>query len=146
MILEVRGGCFSYGSTPILDRISFGLEDRKIMTILGPNGVGKTTLLKCVMDFLHWKSGETLVAGRPLKSYTDRELWQKISYVPQARRGVFSYRVLDMVVMGLNAGQRFFHTPGRESYNRARATLELLGRKSWPTAPVTGSPAASCRW
>ena len=127
MILEVRGGCFSYGTTLILDQISFGLEDRKIMTILGPNGVGKTTLLKCIMDFLHWSRGETRIAGRPLRSYSGRELWQKISYVPQAKRSVFSYRVLDMVVMGLNAGQSFFHTPGQESYDRAQAILELLG-------------------
>lgn len=127
MILEVKNGSFTYGGAQILDNISFGLEDRKIMTILGPNGVGKTTLLKCIMDFLHWQEGETLIAGKPLRAYTNKQLWQKISYVPQAKRSVFSYRVLDMVVMGLNAGQSFFHTPGREQYDQAAEILELLG-------------------
>ena len=127
MILEVKGGCFSYGSAPILNHVSFGLEDRRIMTVLGPNGVGKTTLLKCIMDFLHWHQGETFIAGRPLRSYSGKELWQKVSYVPQAKRSVFSYRALDMVVMGLNAGERFFHTPGREQYDRAEAILNTLG-------------------
>lgn len=127
MILEVRNGCFSYGGTPVLNQISFGLEDRKIMTVLGPNGVGKTTLLKCIMDFLPWKQGETYIAGKPLRRYSEKELWQKISYVPQAKRSVFSYRVIDMVVMGLNAGQSFFQTPRREHYDKAEAILKRLG-------------------
>ena len=46
MILEVKNGSFSYGQREILRNISFCLEEQKIMTILGPNGVGKTTLLK----------------------------------------------------------------------------------------------------
>ena len=54
MILEVKNGSFSYGSREVLKDISFHLEERKIMTILGPNGVGKTTLLKCIMGFLRW--------------------------------------------------------------------------------------------
>ena len=127
MILEVKNGCFSYDSRPVLSDISFSLEEHKIMTILGPNGVGKTTLLKCIMDFLHWRQGETIIAGRPLRAYTERELWQVISYVPQAKRSVFSYRVIDMVVMGLNARQNFFQVPGQEQYDQAEAILTLLG-------------------
>ena len=53
MILEVKNGSFSYGKREILRNISFGLEEQKIMTILGPNGVGKTTLLKCIMGFCY---------------------------------------------------------------------------------------------
>ena len=52
MILEVKNGSFSYRQREILRNISFCLEEQKIMTILGPNGVGKTTLLKCIMGFL----------------------------------------------------------------------------------------------
>ena len=93
MILEVKNGCFSYNSRSILSDISFELEEHKVMTVLGPNGVGKTTLLKCIMDFLHWKQGETFIAGQPLRTYKEKELWQVLSYVPQAKRSVFSYRV-----------------------------------------------------
>ena len=58
VILEVKNGSFSYGQREILRNVSFCLEKQKIMTILGPNGVGKTTLLKCIMGFLPWNRGE----------------------------------------------------------------------------------------
>ena len=79
MILEVKNGSFSYGSREVLKDISFHLEERKIMTILGPNGVGKTTLLKCIMGFLRWNRGGTLISGKRLTEYSDKELWSKIS-------------------------------------------------------------------
>ena len=127
MILEVKNGCFSYNSRSILSDISFELEEHKVMTVLGPNGVGKATLLKCIMDFLHWKQGETFIAGQPLRTYKEKELWQVLSYVPQAKRSVFSYRVLDMVVMGLNASQNFFKVPDQSQYDQAEELLNLLG-------------------
>ena len=52
MILGVKNGSFSYGKREILRNISFDLEEQKIMTILGPNGVGKTTLLKKIAEEL----------------------------------------------------------------------------------------------
>lgn len=127
MTLEVKNASFSYGDSLILKNLSFGLEEGEIMTVLGPNGAGKTTLLKCVMDFLHWSCGETLIGDRPLKSYSERELWGFVSYVPQARQSIFSYRVLDMVVMGLEGEYNFFHIPSRQQLERARETLKKLG-------------------
>lgn len=127
MTMEVKNGSFSYGDSVILKNLTFGLKEGEIMTVLGPNGAGKTTLLKCVMNFLHWSCGETMIGDRPLKSYTEHELWRFISYVPQARQSIFSYRVLDMVVMGLDGEYNFFHIPGRQQFKRARETLEKLG-------------------
>ena len=127
MILEVKNGCFSYGHREVLKNVSFDLEERKIMTVLGPNGVGKTTLLKCIMGFLRWDSGETVIAKRNLKEYSDKELWREISYVPQAKQGVFSYGVLEMVVMGLDKENSFFYTPKKDQFDRANDMLKELG-------------------
>ena len=122
MKLEVRDGTFGYGSRMILSDINF-----TIMTILGPNGVGKTTLLKCVMGFLKWKKGENLLNDRPVSSYTDNAFWKITSYVPQARQSVFSYKVVDTVVMGLNSRRSFFAIPAKEEYDKACEILEELG-------------------
>lgn len=127
MILEVRNGKFSYGDVPIFTEISFALDYEKIMTVLGPNGVGKTTLLKCIMGFLPWDSGEIMIEGKPFKLLKEKEIWKVISYVPQAKKSIFSYKVLDMVVMGLNPEYGFFCTPKREHYDRARDILKLIG-------------------
>lgn len=127
MILEVKNGCFSYGQGEVLRNISFELEEQKIMTVLGTNGVGKTTLLKCLMGFLPWKSGETRIDGKTLNQYKEKELWQKISYVPQAKQGNFSYGVLEMVVMGLDKENSFFYTPKKEQFERAYEILKELG-------------------
>ena len=127
MILEVKNGSFSYGSREVLKDISFHLEERKIMTILGPNGVGKTTLLKCIMGFLRWNRGGTLISGKRLTEYSDKELWSKISYVPQAKQSVFSYGVLEMVVMGLDKENGFFYSPKKEQFERAGEMLKELG-------------------
>ena len=127
MILEVKNGSFSYGSREVLKDISFHLEERKIMTILGPNGAGKTTLLKCIMGFLRWNRGGTLISGKRLTEYSDKELWSKISYVPQAKQSVFSYGVLEMVVMGLDKENGFFYSPKKEQFERAGEMLKELG-------------------
>ncbi len=127
MILSVENASFGYGQKELFHDLSFAIEHKEIIAILGPNGVGKTTLLKCVLGFLNLKQGKTSVAGKPFSAYKDKELWSLISYVPQARRGVFSYRVLDMVVMGLNCEQNFFQTPKKSHYDRAYNTMQTLG-------------------
>ena len=127
MILGVKNGSFSYGKREILRNISFDLEEQKIMTILGPNGVGKTTLLKCIMGFLPWNGGEARILEKNLKAYSDRELWRQISYVPQAKRSAFSYGVLEMVVMGLDKENSFFYTPKKDHFDRANEMLKELG-------------------
>lgn len=127
MILEVKNGSFSYGQREILRNISFCLEEQKIMTILGPNGVGKTTLLKCIMGFLPWNRGEARILEKNLNAYSDKELWKQISYVPQAKRSAFSYGVLEMVVMGLDKENSFFYTPKKDHFDLANEMLKELG-------------------
>ncbi len=127
MKLEVVNGNFGYNNKMILKDINLEIGEDTIMTVLGPNGVGKTTMLKCIMGFLKWNSGENYLDGRKLSSYTDKEFWKKTGYVPQAKRGVFSYRCIDAIVMGLNSRQNFFDIPSKEDYEKAESIMEMLG-------------------
>ena len=77
MKLEIVNGTFGFGNYKILDDINFSLENNTIMTILGPNGVGKTTLLKCIMGFYKWKSGETRMDGKRIDKNSEKMFWQK---------------------------------------------------------------------
>ena len=56
MKLSVQNGCFSYrAGQPLLENISFEVESGDVLAILGPNGAGKPTLLKCMLNLLHWR-------------------------------------------------------------------------------------------
>lgn len=125
MKLEVKNGSFGYGKQMILQDLNFSLEGNKIMTVLGPNGAGKTTLLKCIMGFLKWKEGQTWMNGNAIGGNLN-EFWRHTSYVPQAKQSVYSYRVVDVVIMGLNAGKNFFALPSEEDYEKAFRILKLL--------------------
>ncbi len=127
MNLKAINGTFGYGKKPLLRNIDINVDANTILTVLGPNGVGKTTLLKCIMGFLQWKEGKTLLDGKPLQAYSNKEIWKKISYVPQAKKNVFSYTVHDMVVMGLSATQNFFQLPKKEEYDKAYHMLNTVG-------------------
>ena len=60
-IIEVGGVAFSYRSKSVIDDIEFALKRNEVLSILGPNGVGKTTLLKCMNAILKPKEGSILV-------------------------------------------------------------------------------------
>ena len=65
MILEVQNGCFGYPKQKeVLHDINISLEAGHILSILGPNGIGKTTLLKCMIGLLSWSSGHSLLNGQ----------------------------------------------------------------------------------
>ena len=90
MILEVQNGCFGYPKQPvILENINLRLEEGHILAILGPNGIGKTTLLKCMIGLLPWHSGKTLFYGKDIHTLKPKDVWSTISYIPQSRGFAF---------------------------------------------------------
>lgn len=128
MILEVQNGCFGYPKQPvILENISLALDEGHILAILGPNGIGKTTLLKCMIGLLPWRSGRTLLYGKDMHTLKPRELWSTISYIPQSHGFAFSYTGLEMVLLGRSAHLGTFQQPGPEETNMAKAMMERVG-------------------
>lgn len=115
MILEVQNGCFGYPKQPvILENINLRLEEGHILAILGPNGIGKTTLLKCMIGLLPWHSGKTLLYGKDIHTLKPKNVWSTISYIPQSRGFAFSYTGLEMVLLGRSAHLGAFQQPGKE--------------------------------
>ena len=128
MILEVQNGCFGYPKQPvILENINLRLEEGHILAILGPNGIGKTTLLKCMIGLLPWHSGKTLFYGKDLHTLKPKDVWSTISYIPQSRGFAFSYTGLEMVLLGRSAHLGTFQQPGKEEIEMAEAMMERVG-------------------
>ncbi len=103
MSIEVRNVSFSYGERPVLRNVSFEAGEGEMLCVLGPNGVGKSTLFNCVLRILKPKSGEILLEGREVGDFSVRELARKIAFVPQSHAPTFNYSVFDMVLMGTTA-------------------------------------------
>lgn len=82
-MLHVEDLNFSYGSDSVLKDISFDAEENNIISILGPNGVGKTTLLKCLCNVHKPQTGEILINGVDILKLSGREMSKNIGYVPQ---------------------------------------------------------------
>lgn len=127
MIFSVENGNFGYGERQILHNINFNLKSGEVLTVLGPNGVGKTTLLKCMMGMLKWNSGKTMLDERPLNEMKPADVWQRIAYVPQSKVTALSYTAFEMVLMGRSARLGLFAQPSKEDYRIAEEAMESVG-------------------
>jgi iron complex transport system ATP-binding protein len=100
MKLKVRDVEFSYKSSKtVLEDIQMSVGANEVLTILGPNGVGKTTLLKCINGLLKVRNGTILVDGEELRRMGRVEVAKRIGYVPQ-RADVSQITVFDSVLLG----------------------------------------------
>ncbi|MBF0450437.1 MAG: ABC transporter ATP-binding protein [Candidatus Magnetomorum sp.] len=83
MMLDVKDLRFDYRSENVLKDISFHVHPKEILAIMGPNGVGKTTLLRCINAIIKPKSGVVMVKGQDLSTLSLKEVAKKIGYVAQ---------------------------------------------------------------
>lgn len=128
MILEVKNGGFSYQKGQrTLKNISFAIEDHSIVAILGPNGIGKTTLLKCITGLLRWTEGASYFHGKNIAEMSTKEIFKKIAYVPQAKNTTFAYTVEDMVLMGRASHIGLMAKPKKHDRELADQAMEMLG-------------------
>ena len=127
MSIEIRNMSFSYGSHEVLHDISLSIPDATLVNVLGPNGVGKSTLFRCILGLNGGYSGEILVNGKDLKKLNIRERAKEISYIPQSHSPVYDYEVLDVVLMATGTDLGMLRTPGPRHRKRAYRALERIG-------------------
>ena len=114
--LKIERVSFSYnGSEEILKSISFTVNSGQIICILGPNGIGKTTLLTCLARLNSPTSGKVLLNGEDMSLIEHRTIARNVGYVPQTIAPSFDYSVLEYVVTG--------SLPGWVSLKTKRRTL-----------------------
>ena len=87
MMLNVQGIRFYYPGRPVLEEASFTVEKGEILAILGTNGTGKTTLLKCINRILTPAAGTVWLGDAPVHALSRNALAQKMGYVEQQRSG-----------------------------------------------------------
>lgn len=119
---------FSYpGGRVILEDISFQMERGECVCLLGPNGTGKTTLLKCLLNHLRPRQGQIMLDGRPVRQMSARERAARIAYVAQATQLIFPYSVEEVILMGRVAHMRLGASVSRKDRAVAWEVMERLG-------------------
>lgn len=100
MQIKIDGLVFSYTSRPILKDITLEMEGSKFISILGPNGVGKSTLIHCINKILTPVSGHVFMDGKDVQEIPSKEMAKLAGYVPYSANDTFPLTVVDTVLMG----------------------------------------------
>lgn len=128
MKLSVENGSFYYKKNKLIfENINFEVKEGEILAILGSNGAGKTTMLRCITGMLKWKCGKSLLDGEDIATMNARKLWSKMAYVPQAKNVASAYTALEMVLLGRSSHLNIFEAPKASDIKKALEVLEFLG-------------------
>jgi len=139
MIYSIEKITYSYPGTSraVIRDISMTLKEGEILSILGPNGAGKTTLLNCMVKLITPDSGGIFLRGTNIRDMDAREVAGIAGYVPQIHVPVFSYTVLNFVIMGRAPKIGIFKRPKKEDEDAAFEALETLNIAHLANRPYT---------
>jgi zinc transport system ATP-binding protein len=131
--IDMKGVCFSYDGTPVLQDVTLTLKQGDFLAILGPNGGGKTTLLKLLLGLLKPDRGEIRVLGEP-----PHDAKSRVGYVPQNSdfNTTFPVSVLDVALMGRLSRGRIGRRYSRDDRSKVEAILKKTGMWDNRHAPI----------
>lgn len=127
MKLEIKNVVCGYGSNIIIRDTSMSIEKGDVLCLLGPNGVGKTTLFKSILGFLKLFDGEILLGGKNIVDWPRKLFAREVAYVPQVSNTPFPFKVIDVVLMGRNPYLGIFSSPGKRDQEIAEEAMSNLG-------------------
>ncbi|MDP8254186.1 MAG: metal ABC transporter ATP-binding protein [Candidatus Alcyoniella australis] len=132
----VRGVSFAYAADSVLRDVYFHVDQGEFVGLIGPNGGGKTTLLKLVVGLLRPDAGDVLVFGRPPQRLG--RLRADLGYVPQQHVVDWRFPVSawEVVAMGGYAQRGVGRRVGRDLRQRSHELLELVGMERFADRPI----------
>jgi iron complex transport system ATP-binding protein len=137
MVLEGHELTIGYPDRVVGSGLNVTLSKGEVLALLGPNGGGKTTLLKTLLGLLAPKGGEVRLNGTALSARSIRERAQLVAYVPQTHVATFGFSVEAVVLMGRVAHGNLFSRPTATDRAVASAVLERFGIARLAARPYT---------
>ena len=98
---------FGYRTFPILKGVNVVFDKSELVSIIGPNGVGKSTLIHCMNKILTPNDNSVIIDGRDVKTINVKELAKSMGYVPYTSSNTFPISVIDTVMMGRHPHSKF---------------------------------------
>jgi iron complex transport system ATP-binding protein len=135
--IEGRDLTIGYPDRTVGSGLDVALSTGEVLALLGPNGGGKTTLLKTLLGLLKPKAGEVRLGDKPLDNYSIRERARVVAYVPQVHISTFAFTVETVVLMGRTAHGSLFSRPSGQDRAVAQAALERFGIAALANRPYT---------
>ncbi|MFV0453036.1 MAG: ABC transporter ATP-binding protein [Propioniciclava sp.] len=138
MRIDLAGLACGYpGADPLFEDLTVCLSAASWTSVLGSNGVGKTTLIRALMGLQPPLAGQVLMDGRPLVELSRQQIARKVGYVPQTQHNPFGFPVLDVVLMGRTVHVSRFGQPGSSDRRACHEVLGSLGIDALADRPFT---------
>lgn len=136
-IVEVKNLSFKYLSHDVLNNINFAVEKGEFVSIVGPNGTGKSTLLKILSGFLEPSGGEIIFDGKEIKKTKPHDLAKKRAFVTQDNSVNFPYKSIEIVMMGRFPYSGLLEKETKEDEDIVKDVMEKTSVWNLASRPVT---------
>ena len=126
-MITARGLSWSYGGGPVVDGVSVTARPGRVLGLIGPNGTGKTTLLRLLYGALASPTGGVRVDGRPLARMAARDVARRLAVVVQESGSETALTVGELVLLGRLPHLSTFQRAGQEDHRIAEEALARVG-------------------
>jgi iron complex transport system ATP-binding protein len=127
VLLTIEGLSAGYGVAPVLRDVDCEVRGGELWAVLGPNGTGKSTLLRSVLGMMPWTRGGVRLLGREWREWEARALARRVAWVPQGHEPAEGFSGLELVLMGRSPHLGLWGLTSERDEALARAVLEELG-------------------
>lgn len=136
-IISIKDLSFSYsGGVNVLEDLSFDIQEKDFIAIIGANGSGKSTLLKLILRELNPSSGEIFISDTNIKNFKE---WNTIGYVPQTNASNipnFPITALEIVTLNLYQKMGFFKFSKKSHIEQAKRALMQVNMLDFANTPI----------